>query len=155
MGWIWALQLTNSVIDIATGDYHTVYIGSDYSLNFFGDNTGGQLVIGPSFTQLRIPTILNGSFVTNSSQIPLKLWAETSSTFFWMTNSLYVTGDNTRGTLGLKISQIYYTPVPHPFTRFNTEGIMKISSGKGGGLLTKEMCLPFEQIVLDNLVLEI
>lgn len=123
------LQLTDSVDDIAAGDYHTAWI-SNKLLNVCGNNRNGQLGLGSSIVQLGIPT--ENNFTLNSA-VSTKVWAGSFSTFIQTTQGLWVTGDNTRGALGLATSKIYYVPERHPFTTFDTEGVLKISGARGEG----------------------
>lgn len=126
------LQLADLVVDIAAGDYHTAWIASNI-LNVCGNNRNGQLGLGSSIIQLGIPTQNN---FTQDSTISTNVYAGSFST--WIVTSgpsggLWVTGDNTYGALGLPLAQIYYTPVNHPFSTFNTEGILKIGGSRGEG----------------------
>jgi alpha-tubulin suppressor-like RCC1 family protein len=123
------VQLSEKVSDIAAGDSHTLFIKAN-ELFVMGDNTRGQIGLGSQFQKVSILTKLN---FTKNSHYPIQVWAGSYSSFLLTTEGLYVTGDNTEGALGLPIAQHYKDPVLHPFDKFKTDKVLKVSSAKGSG----------------------
>jgi len=78
---------------------------------------------------MSIPTLNNYT----TAGIPLTIYAGSFTTFVNQTDGLWVFGDNTQGALGLPTSQIYFSPVKHPFTAFATQGVLKVAGARGQG----------------------
>jgi alpha-tubulin suppressor-like RCC1 family protein len=125
------LGIRQNVKDVASGDFHTIFVDTANRVFATGLNDLGQIGLGNLGRVTSITPIAS----LNTNETVTAIYAGSASSFIVTEQNLYVMGDNTRGTLGIgsdpaNLTTIL-TPVLHPF--FKGSDILKISSAKQNG----------------------
>jgi alpha-tubulin suppressor-like RCC1 family protein len=93
----------SNVIDIACGNYHSLFIINSNTALGCGLNTSGQLGVGDNNNKT-YPTPVVGTDGTGTLPSISKIYAGKNSSFFITTSAVYSCGENTNGQLGINLT---------------------------------------------------
>jgi alpha-tubulin suppressor-like RCC1 family protein len=126
-----------SVNNTVTGATSNLYVYKYFNSNVYscGNNTSGQLGMGPSDTTNRyVPTLISTTYLTNVIQVSA---GSDHSLFLKSDGTVYACGNNGYGQLGMDVSDITNRYVPTLISTTYLTNMIQVSAGTNHSLFLK------------------